>query len=599
MTQPDVNEVSSPGGKVGGRIARLVADASVHARQQMADHTTRVGNKIFTDVTNHVSDEVRSVMGPIFAEVANHPDTPEDIKPLMRQLAEGRGQAWAWIGGTATSAAMGGGLMNLLANEMNPAILPIIAANPHNILDPGTAAAGYARGLMSEEFSRDDAAKGGMNGDRWQVLVDAARAHPSPAELQDLLNRQNVDIHVALELMQRNGFTEREANLILGLRHYLLSPPDLAAMWNRSIISTEEGRRLAALSGMSAQDFDRMIELGGEPPGPQSLAEGYRRGFITREQYNRGIVQGPIRNEWFDLLEKLSYSRMSTPDAADAVNQGHLTLAQGEEIARANGLEPQDFAILIESAGLPPGIQLAQEAWLRGFITEAQFDQMFLESRIKNRYLDLLKRSRFNLIPQETVRLLYRNGVYPRDKALTVLQQHGYTAEDAAAMISLEETRQADSTKELTISQVRQLYADRAISRDDAMAMLKAIGYSEDNATFVLELGDLARIQRYITAAVTRVHASYVAGRIDEDAASSALDRLQIPVDQRDDLLSLWDLERSTVSKGLSAAQLVSAVKKGVMSQDDAIRRLTGQGYGPEDALVLLQLGGAAPIPEV
>jgi hypothetical protein len=596
MTDPGHNEVSSPGGGVAGRVAKVVADATVYTKQKLSDHQTKLGVQVFTDATNHVSDEIRSVMGPIFKKVAEHPDTPDEIRPLMQQLAAGRGQAWAWIAGTATGAAMGGGLMNLLTNELNPAILPLIASNPHGILSPADAVQAYVRGFISHTFAYDDARKGGLNADRFNALIDLATSRPAIGDILELMRRGHATHDWAEDQLKHMGFTVVDAAALLTLKEVPLSPQDLAAMWNRSIVDLATGQKEAAKSGVSAVDFKRMVELGGEPPGPQALGEALRRGFIDRKRYERGIVQGPVRNEWFDVLEQLNTSRMSTPDAADAVNQGHLTLSQGKEIATANGLDARDFATLIETAGAPPGIALAQEAFNRGLIDEHTFDTMFLESRIKNRYLPVIKATRFNLIPVETVRLMYRHGVYTKEDTLRTIQQHGYTEKDAAAMVALEEVRQTDTTRELTVTQIRQLYTDRVIALEDATAMLLSLGYSEPNARFVLELGDLARVQRYITTATNRVHASYLAGRIDDVTAGTALDRLGVTADQRDDLMILWDLERSTVSKGLTVAQITSAVKKGLMDAGAAMSRLVGQGYGEEDALVLLQLAGAVPV---
>lgn len=590
MSDDGVNQVYTPGAGVGGKLAKLVADATVATRQRLSPHTVRIASQVFTDVTNHVSDEVRSVMGPIFQQIADHPDTPEYIKPLAQQLAHGRGQAWAWIGGTAAGAAMGGGLLNLLTNELNPAILPLIGANPHNILDPSTAAGAFQRGHISERFSRDDAAKGGMNGDRWEALRDLATAYPAPSDVVAMLNRELISTQVAHELMRHNGYNDREAGLILGLRHYVPTLADLSAMFNRSIVSDDEGERLARLNGASKAQWAQWKELGGEPLGVMELSEAFRRGFINADRFKRGIVQGPLRNEWFDVLEKLQFRRMSVVDAADAVNQGHMSAEEGKRIAHENGLEPQDFETLLLTAGQPPGIEFAIDAYNRGLITEAQFKTMFLESRIKNVYLPLIFAMRTRLIPQETARLLYRNGVYSEEKTLKTLMAHGYTLDDAKSLLALERTRQDDTTRELTRSQIVDMYEERLISETDCVAMLRDLGYTEADSRAMVELANLSRIKRFINSAITKVKSAFVSNRIDEITASAALDALGIPVDQRDDLFALWDIEKSTVSKDLTAAQIRQALKKDLLTREDAMARLTGQGYDAIDAEIYLQL---------
>ena len=590
MSDEDVNTVYTPGAGVGGKLAKLVADATVATRQKLTPHTVKVASQVFTDVTNHVSDEVRSVMGPIFRAIAEHPDTPDYIKPLAQQLATGRGQAWAWIGGTAAGAAMGGGLLNLLTNEMNPAVLPLIAANPHNILDPSTAAGAFQRGHISEDFSRGDAAKGGMNGDRWKALRDLQTSYPAPAEVVEMLNRELISADVARELLHHNGFNEREANLVLGLRHYLPTLADLSAMINRDIIGDDTGELLARRNGATKEDWERWKELGGEPLGVMELSEAYRRGFIDKARFNRGVVQGPIRKEWFDVLEKLQFRRMSVVDAADAVNQGHMSEAEGKSVAHDSGLEPKDFETLLKTAGMPPGLEFAIDALNRGEITEAQFRTMFLESRIKNIYLPLMLKMRTRLIPQETARLLYRNGVYTEAQTLKTLMAHGFTLDDAKSLMALERTRTDDTTRELTRSQIVDMYEERMITADDCVSMLRDLGYTEDDSRAMVELANLSRIKKFINSAISKVKSAYVSNRIDEITASAALDQLGIPVEQRDDLYPLWDIKKSTITKELTAAQIRQAVKKNLITQDDALSRLIGQGYDPDDADIYLQL---------
>src|SRR5687767_1183049 len=106
------NEVATPGGRIGARLAKLISDAMVHTNSQLGRTKSDVAHEVLTTFTNHVSDEVRSAMGPLFHKMANDPQTAEEIKPLLTHLATERGQAWGWIAGSATGAALGGGLLD-------------------------------------------------------------------------------------------------------------------------------------------------------------------------------------------------------------------------------------------------------------------------------------------------------------------------------------------------------------------------------------------------------------------------------------------------------------------------------------------------------
>lgn len=587
------NPVDSLGGTLGARIAGLLGSAVVNTRQKMAPHQAGIAQKVLADFTNHVSDEVQSVMGPLWRTIAENPETPEEIRPLMHALGNMRGQAWAWIGGTASGAALGAGLIDLLNNLLAPAILPLIAADPNAALSPQDAAAAQIRGFgwTGERYDLEwDAQAGGIDRKRWRVMQELSRARPTPDDIRSMLNRKLIDFETAKHHMKSLGYDDTVALKLLNFREVHLTPEVMSDMVNRDIISVEEAGALAATFGVSKADFDRMVLLGGEPLSVQLLGEAYRRGFISKERYEQGIIQGPIRKEWFPTLEKLQFARMSTVDAADAVNQGHLTLEEGKRIAYENGLVPEDFAVIIEGAGQPPGIDFATEAFNRGFISDAEFRTMFLESRIKNRYLPLLQQMRTRLIPQETARLLFRNGVYTEAQALATLHAHGFSPADAAALLALEQTRSDDNTRELTRSQIVDMYEERMFTADEAVSMLTGMGYSADDAQSMIELADLQRLRKFINNAVSKVHSAYVTGKIDEIEASSALDSLGIPNQSRDDYMALWDIERTTISKTLTASQIRQAYGKELITLDNALSRLTAQGYDMEDAQLFLQL---------
>lgn len=587
------NPQNNIGGQLGSRLSSLLSQALITTSQRMGPQKAGVAQTVLADFTNHVSDEVRSVMGPIFRSMAESEDAPPELKPLLHALGNSRGQAWAWIGGTATGAALGAGLIDLLNNLLAPVIQPAIAADPNSTLSPQTAADAQIRGFGWTGERNDleyDAQAGGIDRKRWLVMQKLSQARPTPNDIREMVNRKYIDIPEAMAQMKTLGYSVEDAKFLLGFRDVFLTPETLAQMLNRDILDVEEARFIAERQGVSNTDMDRMALLGGDPLPVGDLAVAFRRGIINRARFEKGVIQGPLRKEWFDVLEELQFSRMSTVDAASAVTQGHLTLDQGKRVAHENGLEPDDFGTLIEIAGRPPGLDFATEALNRGEISPTEFRKMFLESSIKNQYLDLMYRMRIRLIPQETARLLYRNGVYTEDQALDTLLKHGFSLADATALLALEKTREDTSTKELTRSQIVDMYEERLLSLNDTVESLIGLGYSEDDAHSMVELADLQRLRKFINSAVTKVKSAYVAGRISEIEASSTLDALGIPNEMRDELFALWDIERTTISKTLTAAQIRQALKKDLITGDDALARLIDQGYDQIDAELYLQL---------
>jgi hypothetical protein len=134
------------------------------------------------------------------------------------------------------------------------------------------------------------------------------------------------------------------------------------------------------------------------------------------------------------------------------------------------------------------------------------------------------------------------------------------------------------------------LYSARIIAQADAHGLLVALGYSDTNATYLLELADLRRSIAAVNTAVSRVHTLYVSHKITRAAAQSVLDALHVPGEQTKQILSTWDLENAVNVKQLTEAQIVDAWHVNIIDPGEAQTELESIGYTPRDAWILLSI---------
>lgn len=586
----DTNEISTPGGAVGARVGRLISDAVIHTKQKLAQTQADVAHEVFTRATNQISDEVRAALGPIFRRIADDPETPPELKPLLSHLANTRGQAWGWIGGAAAGAAVGSTVLRLVDNWLNPIISGIISLTPSLNLAPGLAAAAAAKGLMSYEESGREIRFSGIGKGREGIMQLLAEEHVSPGEILELLRRKQIEHPTAMELMHRNGIGEAEAGMFLTLASTPLTPEQAAAGWARSLVTDAQVRSSAASVGLSAQGADVLMGLAGEPPPMDAAILAWRRGIIDESDVDRAIIQGPIRNEWISVVKALAEEPLPVEQAASAVTQGHLTEGQGAAKAQLSGVSPADFKVMVDNAGLPPGLEFAAEAFNRGLITDEDYTRMFLESRIKNKYVPLMKAMRENLPPAETARIAYRLKVAPREWALKVLAGHGLSADDSEVMLALEDARAKEGTKDLTRAQILDLFGEDVIEETQASDMLHGLGFDDDETRLMILLEEGQKVKRFVNALETRVRNAFVSGNIDEEEAAQLLTRAGVGTRRRDNLITLWDLERESLSASLTASQIVGAIKKGLVSRAEGKDRLIARGYTEQDAEILIRL---------
>jgi len=583
------------GGRFGARVADLVASNVARTHANLAGVKRAVGATILEDFFDKVSGEIRETVGPFYGQLADSPHMPDHLKGLFRFMATGNGQWQSVLGGTLTGTVIGGGLGALITNELNPVVLPIVAANPHGLLSPSDCASAEARGLNGPVDMFHEAASSGINPDKFNVLVNLQRARFSPDQAAELVNRGMIDDTYGQIALTRQGFSPGEASMLMELRHTLLSPQELASLVNFGVLSEEEALPEARKSGTSDTDFHRLVLGAGQPPGVQDLMFAYRRGVIDKARLLRGIQQGPIRAEWFDVVESLGQVPMSTADAIEASVQGHLSKTEAQHIAETNGLLPDQFEPLWQTAGSPPGPHEMLDLLNRGLVSEADVTQALSESRLKNKYIPLLLKARFRLPTMVSTLSMVRKKIITEARGRDLLQQMGYLPDIADALIKNAGTTQGTTAKELTLAQIRELYVDRAITRDVALQRIEKLGYDAATAADELDLADERRAQRQVQAVVTRVHHEYVEGLLDQTSAAGYLHQLLLPADQVTTYLQLWEVERGTLRRTLTSAQVGQALKKGLISSDDAMARWSAMGYPPADVDILLALATPPP----
>lgn len=581
---------SSPGGKIGARIATHVANAAASVRAQMLPTHAKLGATILDDFFNLVSGEIRGTVGEFYGNLADQPDTPTWAKRTFHFLGRGTGQWQAILGAGVSYSGIGNAIVNLMSNELNPVTGRLIAANPNGYLAPGDAANAVAHNIETAIDYPGEAAAGGLSSERFATLVELQRSILSPQDIQALINRGHITAAQGAKWLERAGFESLAVTGLLDLAHTDLSPAALADFVTFGVLDEGQAAQVAARSGVSAEDFHTMVLGNGQPPSTTDLLFAYRRGIIDKARLLKGIEQGPVRNEWFDVIESLGSVPMSTADAIDAAVQGHISADQAKTIAIQNGLVEQDFQPLYDTAGSPLGPEKMLELLNRGIMSEADVIQGVKESRLKNKYIPWLIASRFPVPPETVVRSMYAKGVIDKSQALSYLQQLGYTPEIAAAMAAEASATKMAKTKDLTASQIAELYKVRGLDHDTAATMLQNLGYDPNEAEWILSISDLQRAQSLQNTAISKIRSGYVGYKQDLTATSTALDQVGVPAAQRDDLIAIWDVERTISTRSLTVAEIRSARKKGIITDQDALDRLLGMGYTQDDAVILLQL---------
>ena len=580
------------GDKLGPRLVDLAVQATLATRRGLAPVEARTRQVATQALIDRAGREVADLYRPLILEAIGAHDGQLHglLEEFLRSAASGEHQ-WQALAGLAAGGTSGA-LSTMLSNALAPVVYAANRLSPQLALDPQTAAAAAAAGIVGLADAAHTAAGQGLDAATFQTLYDLAQNVPTLGELQDLLNRGQMPEADAEAWMRRQGYAASVRSRLLGLREQLLAPADAALAVLRGNMSESAGLEAARRAGVPERDFHIIVGNTGEPLALESLLEAYRRGFVDRARLRRGILQSRVRNEWIDVAEALRFSPMSTADAVEAAVQGHITLTAAKAKAEQNGLEPGDFQALYETAGEPLSRTEMEQLYNRGQVTKAEVDQALRESRVKNKYVPLAFDLHVRLPEARQIIALLTHGAATKAEALDLLHQLGYAPKVAQLLVAGGTAGRLASHHALTLAEISALYRDRIFTRAHAEELLHGLGYDAADAEYLIRAWDLLAGAAVTRQAVGVIRSRYVARVIDAQQAQLDLDALGLAGDARDHQLAVWAIEREATVKRLTEAQVVQAHKRALITGADALARLASLGYSDGDAHLLL---GVAP----
>jgi hypothetical protein len=492
----------------------------------------------------------------------------------------GRGFGWGYFLGTLGFQALQPWLLPLFQESNN--------LSQFAIFDPSTAAQLEARRIVGQHWSHRDGNKSGMTDDRMDLLVQAAQHWPALAEILELRRRGEIqpgDAHTAL---QRDGVPEDWIPHLLTLAQVLLSPADLALALLRGNMQLPDAQAYAKRLGISNDDLDLLTLNTGEPLGLEEMLLAYRLGYIGLDRLQHGVRQSRVRNEWFDVVEKLKYRPPPTADAIRGSVEHYIPFDKARDIAATNGLDPKEFQWVWESWGDPISKTEALELWRRGKIGPDLVVQALRESRLKDKWTPYVLELKRELLPIRQLLMVVQHGLQPPEWAVQILIGRGYTPDDAATLVQIETEGKAAIHKELAQGLILEMYEARAISHDDALSDLAQLGWTTHQGEFILATADAKVTLQEQRKAETAIRKAFLGSRIDESTAREQLGKIGVYRDQADILLRDWNIELEGRVLELSPGDVADAARYGGIGPVNAHKKLVELGYTEDDAWIYL-----------
>lgn len=560
------------------------------------------------------------------------------------------------------------GLMNqVLSTATSPALnvlqQDVDSKNPVMLLDPTTLAGAAVRGMTTITAARADAQKAGIDQARFDVLVDLATVRIPPADLATAVLRSYMTQEAAQTEATAQGFDAGQFATLINLAGdgiapgdavrallrgliadsgtgasstsyeqaiaesrlhdkwgpvlqklaaALLTPGDLADAVVRNFITMADAQAVAEKQGFTSGDFETLVHLAGDAPGPQQLAEALRRKLIPQSgtgagsvSFEQGIAEGRLANKWAPVIQGLAKLWPSPVNALDAQVKGQLTQEQASALYEQLGGDPQFESWLYNSIGEGPSPLEAATLAARGIIDwsgagpdSTSYEQAVKESHYRDKWSAPYRALAEHIPAPSTVVQLLAHQIITKGQATALLLQNDMSADTAAAYIAEAEFSSISEYRGLAQSAVVDMYFSQLVGHDQAAAMLADLHVAPAAVTLLLAYTDMRYQVSAMNRTVSRIGTLFASRKIGTEVARAALLKLGIPTVTVGNVLADWELQASVNVKTLTVAQITDAWYYQAMSQADAQNALAALGYTPYDAWVVLSVKNKAALPD-
>lgn len=374
-----------------------------------------------------------------------------------------------------------------LANVVNSAL-------PEVALSPADLALAVIRNELTEGDAAGEAAKSGINADRFHTLTRLTGDAPAPEAMAIALRRGFVDEGRYLTGIRQGRLRDEWAQLIqqLSTEDPSSTTALLAELKGQADHATAIG--LYQRFGGNPDHYDLAYNVEGQGPSPLEAASAARRGIIGWGGIGAGVIsfeqavhESAYRNKWLPVFRALA-EYLPPPRTTTALHrEGAITDAQA--------------SALFAKAGLPPDLIHA-----------------YLSSSTRART------AHARTLTEATVTKLYTDRLIQRQDAAAHLVTLGYTAAEAELILESVDLAVIERALRAAATRIGSLFVAHKVDATAAAAGLAALGVDAKSADELVTIWTHERAANVHTLTPAQVEAAFGLGLLDQPTAQARLE---------------------------------------------------------------------------
>lgn len=436
-------------------------------------------------------------------------------------------------------------------------------------LDAGEVAGIVAEDVEREPWGVDEAAKTGINADRFAALLGEALNAPGLGTLFESWRRGDITDTDFRHGLRKAKLEPRWDKPLMALKSARLSPQEVALGIVRSVIKdpgllvktldtsgsnvpqyeplTVDPLAEAAAEGFDAERLRGLVGSIGLPMSAQQAASAYFRGIITEGAFNQAILEGDTRPEWASFILEQARHILTPHEYAELHLRGWIDEHEMREGAAKVGMTEQDADRVFLNLGRPLNVHQIATGLARGGTFGGGYETIpepyqtaIRQSAIRPEWAALDYANRYTYPSAFVIRALVSGGDWTEAQGRDILEKVGWEPSLAALTAQKWASSSGSAAKEATAADHLSLFESGKQTEAQTLAALEGLGYPRDEAQLKMDVVSSRRVVTEVGKATTDLRKAFLREEVTPDVVREVLAGLGIAAWAVDAMLAVW-----------------------------------------------------------
>jgi len=418
------------------------------------------------------------------------------------------------------------------------------------------------RGKISEAEYQSELAKMGLDKRKAGQLLSLKKRIISISDLALLRVRRKIDPAFFLSEAKKQGFDKNRANLIFSLTQQRLDPNTvIRAIWRGVIFRGGKEGMIAELKeqGFTQEQIETIEKTMRFYPTPDDFIR-----FMVRETFDERVV------------EKYGYD-VDYPPMID-------------EFVQKAGVEPFWMRHFWRAHWILPSPTMGYEMLHRGVIGRTELEDLLRIADYPSYWRDKLIKISYVPYTRVDIRRMHKMGVLTDADLVRAYMDIGYDEEKAKKMadftikynVEVEETEEDTRKREfkgLTTSAILTKFKQDQITEEQARDYLTKLEFTPEVIDFYISKTLYDKRDEELENQLRALRLLYINRIIDPFKVQSEIDKLNLPAKQKENLLFLWEIERTIRLEKPTKGDLLRFLLEGVINVEEFVEEMKALGY--------------------